>query len=158
MPHTSPGVPSPGAAEETPPSSTHPFKDLNKAQRLQEHTEIHPQAHNHKKGQGRQQEPRPAPASCCSTPCTSLYGQPLPHPSPGDGVVPPTGAQLRLFRPPLGAGETMQWLSQGGTALAILCNEAEVISSSPPSSAPSSSLPTQHTLDSHMCCAWSWMV
>lgn len=48
------------------------------------------------------------------------------------------------------SGEMIQWLSQRGTALAILGSEAAATYSSLPSSA-SSSLPTQHTFWTVMC-------
>lgn len=109
---TSLGILSPGTGAKPglrqqrkhPPSSTHPFKDLNKAQRLQEHTEVHPQAHHHRREQGRQQEPGPAPASCCSTPSTALYGQPLPHPSPGEGDGPTHRHSAGALQPQASSG------------------------------------------------------
>lgn len=91
--HTSSGVPSPGTGlgqlRKQPPSSTHPFKDLDKAQRLQDHTEVHPQAHHYGRDQGSQVGTRASTNQLPQVPLAPPYtGTPCHTPSPGDGDGP----------------------------------------------------------------------
>lgn len=65
------------------PSPTHPLKDLNKAQRLQEQAKVHPQASHPGRSHSIQQEPTPpsahSPLPIWAAPVL-LPATPLPHP------------------------------------------------------------------------------
>lgn len=104
------------------PSPTHPLKDLNKAQRLQEQAKVHPQASHPGRSHSIQQEPTPpsahrpaqAPpymgspcAPPCHTPATPTYPTlGWPHPVLPYARAGPTQSYLTLglFSPKSEAG------------------------------------------------------